>query len=193
MYSFCTNATDICECGTLRITVSVNSFTCYSLERTTTNDILIHLRTKYNQLRLCLPNRLWSILHIVLHRSMALFSLKKPLLHEGCEQVYSCFVWDFKVILQFSLRNGSVYAPWIPRSTDVHVSWGFPGGASGKEPTCQCRRHRRYGFDPWGRKISWRRAWQPTPVSLPGESHEQRSLVGTSPYDPKELEMMSVT
>ena len=26
--------------------------------------------------------------------------------------------------------------------------WGFPGGASGKEHTCQCRRHKRHGFDP---------------------------------------------
>jgi len=30
------------------------------------------------------------------------------------------------------------------------------------------------------RKIPWRRAWQPTPVFLPGESHGQRSLVGYS-------------
>ena len=30
---------------------------------------------------------------------------------------------------------------------------GFPGGASGKEPTCQCRRHKRLGFDPWVRTI----------------------------------------
>ena len=37
----------------------------------------------------------------------------------------------------------------------------------------QCRRP---GFDPWVRKIRWRRAWQPTPVFLPGESHGQRSL-----------------
>ena len=29
----------------------------------------------------------------------------------------------------------------------------FPGGASGKEPTCQCRRCKRAGFDPWVRKI----------------------------------------
>ena len=36
-------------------------------------------------------------------------------------------------------------------------------------------------FDPWVRKIPWRRAWQPTPVFLPGESHEQRSLAGNSP------------
>ena len=30
---------------------------------------------------------------------------------------------------------------------------GFPGGASGKEASCQCKRHRRCGFDPWVRKI----------------------------------------
>ena len=36
--------------------------------------------------------------------------------------------------------------------------------------------------DPWVRKIPWRRAWQPTPVFLPEESHGQRSLVGYSPW-----------
>ena len=57
-------------------------------------------------------------------------------------------------------------------------TWGFPGGTSGKEPTCQCRRQKRLWFDPWVRKISWRRVWQPTPVFLPEESHGQRSLAG---------------
>ena len=33
-------------------------------------------------------------------------------------------------------------------------------------------------FDPWVRKIPWRRKWQPTPVSLPGKSHGQGGLVG---------------
>ena len=46
---------------------------------------------------------------------------------------------------------------------------GFPGGTSGKEPACQCRRHRRRGFSPEAGKIPWRRAWQLTPVFLPGE------------------------
>ena len=55
---------------------------------------------------------------------------------------------------------------------------GFPGGASSKEPACQCRRHKRHGFSPWVGKIPWRRTWQPTPVFLPGESHEQKSLMG---------------
>ena len=52
---------------------------------------------------------------------------------------------------------------------------GLPGGASGKEPACQCRRSKRLGFHPWVRKILWRKAWQPTPVLLPGESHGQRN------------------
>ena len=26
------------------------------------------------------------------------------------------------------------------------------------------------GFNPWMGKIPWRRAWHPTPVTLPGES-----------------------
>ena len=47
---------------------------------------------------------------------------------------------------------------------------GFPGGTSGEEPACQCGRHKRYRFDPWVGKIPWMRAWQPTPVFLPGES-----------------------
>ena len=40
----------------------------------------------------------------------------------------------------------------------------------------------RHSFDPWVGKIPWRRAWQPTPVFLAGESHGQRSLVGYSPW-----------
>ena len=46
----------------------------------------------------------------------------------------------------------------------------------------------RCGFDSWARKILWRRAWHPTPVFLPGESHGQRSLVGYSPRGHKELD-----
>ena len=44
----------------------------------------------------------------------------------------------------------------------------------------------RPGFDPWVGKIHWRRAWQPTPVFLPGEFHGQRSLAGCSPWGRQE-------
>ena len=73
------------------------------------------------------------------------------------------------------------------------ILWEFPGGAHGKEHACQCRRHKRCGFKPWVRKIPWRRPWQPTPVSLPGESHGQRSLVGYSPRGHKESDTTEVT
>ena len=63
---------------------------------------------------------------------------------------------------------------WVP----LGYSKGFPGGISVKGPTCQCRRHKRYGFDPWIGKIPWRRAVQPTPVFLLGEFNGQRSLGG---------------
>ena len=42
------------------------------------------------------------------------------------------------------------------------------GGASGKEPACQCKRCKRLRFDLWVRKVPWRGAWQPAPVFLPG-------------------------
>ena len=44
----------------------------------------------------------------------------------------------------------------------------------------QCKSRRKLGFYSWVRKIPWRRAWQPTPVFLPAESHGQSSLVGYS-------------
>ena len=63
---------------------------------------------------------------------------------------------------------------------------GLPRRCSGKESTCQCRRHERHGFDPWVGMILWRRTWQPTLVFLPGESHGQRSLEGYSSWGHRE-------
>ena len=51
----------------------------------------------------------------------------------------------------------------------------------------------RDAFHPWVRKIPWRRAWQPTPVFLPGESHGQRSLVGYSTRGCKESDTSEST
>ena len=62
----------------------------------------------------------------------------------------------------------------------------YSGGASGEDPTCQCRRHKRREFHPWVGKIRWKRAWQPTPVILPGRVHGQTSLVGYSQWGHKE-------
>ena len=68
--------------------------------------------------------------------------------------------------------------------THICAPGGFPGGKRTcvKEPNCQCRKPNRA----WVRKIPWRRAWQPTPVFLPGESHGQRGLEGYSPWSHKQ-------
>ena len=69
---------------------------------------------------------------------------------------------------------------------------GFPGGASGKESTCQCRRHKRCEFNPRIMKIPWKRKWQPTLVFLPGKSHGQRSLEGYSPWGSQRADMYTL-
>ena len=56
------------------------------------------------------------------------------------------------------------------KNTVYQVGLGFPGGAGDIEPTCQCRRHKSLGCHLLVGKIPWRRAWQSTPVYLPGES-----------------------
>ena len=61
--------------------------------------------------------------------------------------------------------------------------------ASGREPVCQCRKHKRGGFDPLVRTIPWRRAWQPTPVFLPGEAHGQWATGGLWSTGCKESDM----
>ena len=72
------------------------------------------------------------------------------------------------------------------RHTTFQRLWDLTRWLSGKESTCQCKRH---GFNPWVGKIPWSRKWQPSLVFLPGKFHGQRSLVGYSPWGPKESDM----
>ena len=62
-----------------------------------------------------------------------------------------------------------------------------------KKPPANASRLKRWGFDPRVGKIPWRRAQQPTPVFLPGESHGQGSLAGYSLRGHKESDMTEVT
>ena len=61
--------------------------------------------------------------------------------------------------------------PWWLRWQRIHLQCGRPG------------------FDPWVGKIHWKRAWQPIPVFLSGESHGQRTLAGCCPWGHKESDM----
>ena len=110
--------------------------------------------------------------------------------HYPCELVHS-FSRFFLILptcqaLCWVLRTVPVTPPsknMVPRVT------GLPRGCSGKESTCQCRRHKRRGLDTWVGKIPWKRKWQPALVFLLGKSHGQRSLAGHSLWGHKESDM----
>ena len=58
------------------------------------------------------------------------------------------------------------------------VFWAFQMALVAKNLPANAGDVKRFEFNLCVRKIPWRRAWQPTPVFLPGEAHGQRSLVG---------------
>ena len=72
-------------------------------------------------------------------------------------------------------------------------TWGFQVALVVKNPSTNARDIKRCGFNPWIRKIPWRRKWQPTPVILPGKSPGQRSLAGYNPWGCRELDMTEAT
>ena len=67
----------------------------------------------------------------------------------------------------------------------VYIYVGFPGGSDSKESLAK--------QETWVQSLAWedplRRAWQPTPVFLPGEFHGEKSLAGYSPWCHKESDM----
>ena len=79
-----------------------------------------------------------------------------PLLCSNLWLTYSAFTYSF------SLSYCKLGLPWWLRWQRIFPQYWRPG------------------FNPWVRKIPWRRKWQPTPVFLAGKSHGQRSLEGYS-------------
>ena len=78
-------------------------------------------------------------------------------------------------IIMLSTVNASSCIFFLFHLLSFVMSDGLPSWISVKESAYQCRRCRRPRFDPWVRKIPWRRKYQPT-IILPGKSHRQRSL-----------------
>ena len=70
---------------------------------------------------------------------------------------------------------------------------GFQVALVVENPPANVGNIKRCGFNPWLGKIPWRRAWQPTPVFLPGEFHGQRRLAAYSPLGHKELDTTEAT
>ena len=94
-------------------------------------------------------------------------------------------LWGVSVIsLGLGVFTGKIESANNDYMTFNHVCqvpriWGFPGGAMVKESACQCRSCKRHRFDPWVRKIPWRRKWQPTPVFLPGNPTDRGASQAT--------------
>ena len=87
--------------------------------------------------------------------------------------------------MAFGKVNITSLSPFLhlERSGDDYTTQGLPWWLSGYRIRLQYRGLR---FNPWVGKMPWRRAWQLTPVFLPGELHGPRSLVGYSPQGHKE-------
>ena len=108
----------------------------------------------------------------------------------------------FQVLVNMREDLGAVPRPHTQRPQlcghSVTVS-DFPGDTSSKEPTCQCRKHKRLMFIPWVGKIPWRRAWQPMPYSClenPMDREAWRAIVhrfAKSQTQLKRLSMDTVT
>ena len=73
------------------------------------------------------------------------------------------------------------------------VTWGFPGGTSGKESACQCRRHERCGFVPWLGRSPGGVHGNPLQYFCLDNLHEQRNLGDYSPQGHTKSNMAEVT
>ena len=73
-----------------------------------------------------------------------------------------------------------IYVFFLPFENKFIVYPGASqGGATGKEPACQCRRPNRHRFNPWVRKIPWSRKWQPIPIFFLENSMGRRAWRAT--------------
>ena len=103
----------------------------------------------------------------------------------------SCYCLSFPclILLLFLLweANKILPPPWSGTMKSFLIL--LPRWQSGKESACQCKRCKRLGFDPWGRKVPCERKWQPTPVFLLGKSHGQRIWQATVHRVAKESDM----
>ena len=131
---------------------------------------------------------LWLCQH---HRSFRMVSKAVPLKSTIVVEFHES-IRGFLVIITLGYNSVRFFIAFFYFWKPCNVT-GFPGDTSGKEPACQCRRHKRGRCNPRVRKIPCRRARQPTPVFSPGESHAQRSLGGYSPQGHKESDPTEAT
>ena len=92
-----------------------------------------------------------------------------------------CALTWFFCVCFVSVSLISEFFSFIQRWKEIHLIflWASLVAQMTKNPPTMCETW----VDPWIGKIPWRRSWQPTPVSLPGESYRQKRMAGYSPWD----------
>ena len=112
-----------------------------------------------------------------------------PWFHHSAASLQCLFTWKWALNWFHRMEPCTCAPVWGSEAPSLFVakapfdSCPLTPGASQvvlvvKGPACQCRSHKRWGYDPWVWKMPWRRVRQPTPVFLPGDFHGRRSLVG---------------
>ena len=84
---------------------------------------------------------------------------------EGQGSLACCCSWGCKELDTIKWLNNNNRIPRVAQWRRIHLQ------------------SRRSDFDPWVKKMPWRKKWQPTPAFLPGKSHGQISLEDYSPRD----------
>ena len=107
-----------------------------------------------------------------------------------CGRIDIVFTQPYIFIIPLRVHASCCISRWIRNSL---WCFGFPGGASGKESACLCRRWKRGGFNSWVKKTPRSRKWQPTSVCLTGKSHGQMNLALYSLGYRKESDMIEHT
>ena len=109
-----------------------------------------------------------------------------------CLNLLFCFSFFSFRHFQFRKKVVNLLSQWLQCSLVywVIIYEHLSGVASGKGTGHQFRRHKRYRFDPWIRKILWRRAWQSTPVFLPREPHVLTPCVSIGSQNQTQLKLL---
>ena len=82
---------------------------------------------------------------------------------------------------------GSQSQTWMSDWTKLRTGQGFPGGASGKELSCQCRRHKRLRFDSLGWEDPLEKEMATHSSILDWEIPWTEKLMGYSPWGRKRV------
>ena len=179
--------------GPLAIAQSLSHVRLFVTPWTAANQTSLTLTISWSLLKLMSIESVMPFNHLILRCPLLLLPSILPSIkvffNESALHIRWPKYWSFSFSISSSNKysgltlwnNHTLKTQMLSHQNPTYVLLGFPGGTSGKESTCQCRRRKRCRFYPWVRKIPWRKKGQPTSVFLPEKSDGQRSLACYSP------------